>query len=57
MEYGEIVSFSVSASCPHCTEYTDLTQDELSSGNCECMHCNKQFKVVINDNLNQRKIK
>lgn len=50
MEYGEIVSFAVSASCPHCTEYTDLTQDELSSGNCECMHCKKEFKVVLNSN-------
>lgn len=50
MEYGEIVCFAVSVSCPHCTENTDLTQEELAQGECDCMHCKKPFKVILNDN-------
>ena len=47
MEHGDIYSFEVQATCPYCTEQTDVFQDELAKGEVLCQHCDETFKVVL----------
>jgi uncharacterized Zn finger protein len=49
MEYGEIDRFDVTASCPHCTEVTEVLQGELRSNEVTCQHCDEIFTVILDD--------
>jgi predicted Zn finger-like uncharacterized protein len=45
---GEIVNFLVTAKCPHCTEETAVTKDELGNKEVDCQHCDKSFLIDLN---------
>ncbi len=45
--HGEIMRFQVTARCPHCDEETDVLQDELDGGYCQCQHCDESFNISL----------
>lgn len=49
MEYGEIKRFEVTADCPYCAEETNITRYEASDGVVDCQHCEKSFKIILED--------
>ncbi|MGI2111793.1 hypothetical protein ACRN9C_20765 [Shewanella frigidimarina] len=47
MKTGEIIDFSVTARCPHCTEITAVNDGELRSKEAVCQHCDESFSVEL----------